>query len=69
MMDKREKEELELLRELHWNARRVLRYNGVNAKRCNDYYDLFKESVYKVNDFNDRIEDDEESDNEQRKSC
>ncbi len=59
-MNDREKEELSLLRELHYNARGVLRYNGVDAKRCSDYYDRFKESVYKVNDFNDRIEDEDE---------
>jgi hypothetical protein len=58
-VDKQE-EELDLLRNLHYQARGVLRYNGVDGKRCSDYYDRFKGAVYEVNDFNNRIDDDEE---------
>lgn len=51
-------EELELLRDLHWKVRRLFRYNGVDAKRANEAYAEVSEAMHKVNDFNDRMDDD-----------
>ena len=48
--------ELELLRAVHQNARGVMRYSGVNQKRCNDYFDQLRMSVYDVNDYQQSCE-------------
>ena len=56
----KQEEELDLLRDLHYQSRGVLRYNGVDKERCVAYYERWREAVYKVNDLNDRIDDDED---------
>jgi len=38
--------ENELLREIHLCSRGVMRYNGVDAKRCNDYFDKLKDATH-----------------------
>ena len=51
--------ENDLLRAVHHAARGVLRFNGVDAKRCNAYYAELVEAVGRVNDFDQSHDDDD----------
>jgi len=44
-------EEIDLLRAVHWAARGVMRYDGVDQKRGAEYYAQLRDAVYAVNDF------------------
>lgn len=48
--------ENELLREIHQCARGVMRYNGVDAKRCNDYFDKLKGATHAFTDYENNCE-------------
>lgn len=45
------RKEIKLLRNVHWAARRVMRYNGVDRKKTLEAAEELKEAVWGVNDF------------------
>ena len=45
--------ELDLLRNIHHQARCLMRYNGIDKTRADNAYDAMKGAVYAVNDFNE----------------
>ena len=46
--------EIELLREVHYRARQLMRYNGIDKDRANAAYDALKEAVHTVNDYDNQ---------------
>lgn len=58
-MSEPEEKELKLLRNLHFDARGVMRYNGVDLERTEQYYNQLSSSVHELNDFYNSEEWDE----------
>jgi hypothetical protein len=52
--------EIDLLRDLHWQVRRLMRYNGVDATRAGEAYEELRRRMYDLNDFYERMEDEED---------
>ena len=48
----KEDQELELLRKLYEECRGILRYHGVDSKRCAEYFNKMSDSVQYINEFN-----------------
>lgn len=47
-------QEIELLREIHYRARQLMRYNGIDKERADAAYDALKNAVHAVNDYDNQ---------------
>ncbi len=54
----RQEREIELLRDVHWQARTVFRYDGVDKERTEQAVTALREATYSVNDFDQNCEND-----------
>ncbi|WP_330926320.1 hypothetical protein [Candidatus Sororendozoicomonas aggregata] len=53
---KKLEKEIALLRDVHWQARTVFRYEGVDKERTEQSVAALREAVYKVNDYDQGID-------------